>query len=97
MLFNFTPGISGQALAGLISLASCPGGYRLPCKACCKATLEQDFWSEETLEHVGIYRQAGYEAGSPDVGGGGFGTNNLYAQYNTEDRGSRANQGYSGL
>ena len=26
VLFNFTPGISGQALAGLISLASCPGG-----------------------------------------------------------------------
>lgn len=29
MLFNFTPGVSGQALAGLISSASCPGGCLL--------------------------------------------------------------------
>jgi hypothetical protein len=29
VLFNFTPGISGQALAGLISSASCPGGRPL--------------------------------------------------------------------
>lgn len=29
MLFNFTPGVSGQALAGLISSASCPAGRPL--------------------------------------------------------------------
>lgn len=29
MLFNFTPGVSGQALAALISSASCPGGCLL--------------------------------------------------------------------
>lgn len=28
-IFNFTPGVSGQALAGLISSASCPGGRLL--------------------------------------------------------------------
>lgn len=29
VLFNFTPGVSGQALAGLISSASCPAGRPL--------------------------------------------------------------------
>lgn len=29
VLFNFTPGVSGQALAGLISSTSCPGGCLL--------------------------------------------------------------------
>lgn len=66
VLFNFTPGISGQALAGLISLASCPGGGPLNSASLIKPTarlpLEQDLRSRGTLEHADINRQGGCEA-----------------------------------
>lgn len=53
-LFNFTPGVRGQALAGLISLASCPGGCLLssaslqsPEQSCSR---DKTWWAEGAPE-----------------------------------------------
>lgn len=51
VLFNFTPGVSGQALAGLISSASCPGGCLLSLDSL--QSLEKGCSRDKTFEQRG--------------------------------------------
>lgn len=61
LLFNFTPGVRGQALAGLISSASCPGvnllnsaSLQSPEQSCSRdKTWGQRAWGQTSAVQVG--------------------------------------------
>ena len=69
LLFNFTPGVCGQALAGLISSASCPGGYLF--NSASLQSPEQGCSRDKTWGQRADICCAGREA-SPPIGDGAF-------------------------